>query len=538
MKENQTLKMKLGTRGLLLVAVLSIAVGLLPVPARAETAYDLLWLKQFWGMETYDNAHGIALDGQGNSYVTGRTRQATWDAIRYMFVAKYSPAGETLWVRQVRDAESRNIVVDANGNAFVSGYTTAALEAGKAAAGKGDIFLAKLNEAGEMLWVKQLGSAQLDYPGGIAMDANGRVFVTGYTEGSLEAGKANLGATDGFLAAFSAVTGETLWVKQFGTTGSDYPGSVKVDGDGNVFMTGSTHGSFEGGGRPGNTVEDVFIAKLSPSTREMLWVKQFGSSSSDGATALALDATGNAFVTGYTWGDMEEGHLNYGDADVFLAKVSAATGDVLWVRQFGTIDAIDLSTDAVVNATGDVFLAGSYQLLTNYWADTTFAKFSGATGQKLWEKRLNGEMQNYPNAMALDQTGDVLVVGGTDGDLLKGDTLGLNDFYIARFGVAVKSPAEQITAILEQFRHAIAAGSITVSGPGNSARARENALLNMLLSAEKLIATGDVASACTQLSHAYLRMDAASRPPDFIAGTEVAPIAAKVSTLQQSLHCK
>ena len=115
--------------------------------------------------------------------------------------------------------------VDGSGNAYVTGVA-------------GDMFLAKYDTNGKKLWTRQLGTRRRDGGNGISVDGDGNAYVTGYTEGDLD-GSYNAGGMDLFLPSVNS-NGKKLWTSQFGT-GEDESGyGVSVDGNGNVYVTGST----------------------------------------------------------------------------------------------------------------------------------------------------------------------------------------------------------------------------------------------------------------------------------------------------------
>jgi hypothetical protein len=157
-------------------------------------------------------------------------------------------------------------------------------------------------------WVRQLGTSETDAASGVATDGKGSVYLAGSTTGSL--GGASRGNDDAWLAKYSAA-GALRWKRQLGTAALDVADGVAVDGDGNLYISGSTQGSlggpFQGGDR------DAWVAKYSASG-DLLWIQQFGTAESEEANAVATDGDGNVYISGLT------SRLNQADGDAWVAK--------------------------------------------------------------------------------------------------------------------------------------------------------------------------------------------------------------------------
>jgi Ca2+-binding RTX toxin-like protein len=145
---------------------------------------------------------------------------------------------------------------DSKGNVYTMGRTTGNL--GGRNAGKEDVWLAKNRPNGTQEWVRQFGTSEVDsfYFGGLAIDKQDNIFLSGFTSGSL--GGANAGSFDAWVARYDT-SGNQKWIKQFGTAQLDYATSVAVDNNGSIFVTGFTEGSL---GAVNKGAEDTWIAKL------------------------------------------------------------------------------------------------------------------------------------------------------------------------------------------------------------------------------------------------------------------------------------
>jgi hypothetical protein len=203
----------------------------------------------------------------------------------------------------------RGVAVDSSGNAYVTGYTEGALTG--ANAGSRDIFLTKYNSSGAQQWIRQIGTSAHDYGYSVAVDSSGNAYVTGYTSGALTG--ANAGSSDVFVTKYNS-SGTQQWIRQIGTSASDTGSGVAVDSSGNAYVTGYTGGALTGASAGSY---DVFVTKYNSSGTQQ-WMRQIGTSASDTGSGVAVDSSGNAYVTGYTEGALTG--ANAGDEDIFLLK--------------------------------------------------------------------------------------------------------------------------------------------------------------------------------------------------------------------------
>lgn len=310
------------------------------------------WSRQF-GSTDNDFAFAVAVDGSGNVYVGGTTYGhidgVPTTAESGAFVAKYDSAGSRQWVRQIESNGVnmvRSLAVDAAGDVIAVGYTTGNLFA-LYAGGSSDVFLMKLDSAGRLKWGQQFGTASADNAGGVAVDAQGHVFLAGYTFG----GSTNAGSADALVAKYDA-DGVLQWMRQFGTGGLDVAAGVAIGPAGSLFVAGRTAASFAGETHAGGL--DAFVARLDVSG-QLQWVRLIGSSGDEMARGLAVDATGNVVVVGETKGSLGS-EAPAGASDGFLAQFDQS-GARRWLRQFGT-PGDESVTSVGVDRGGNSFVAG------------------------------------------------------------------------------------------------------------------------------------------------------------------------------------
>ncbi len=182
------------------------------------------------------------------------------------------------WIRQLgtaSDDRGQCVSVDGSGNAYVTGWTQGGLD-GNISAGGEDMFLTKYDTAGAKQWTRQLGTGTTDRAYGVSVDGSGNVYVSGYTHGGLD-GNTNAGLSDMFLTKYDSA-GTRLWTAQLGTDVWDHSYSVSVDGSGNAYVTGRTDGDLDGNPNAGGF--DMFLVKISaipePSTLALLCMGAVG----------------------------------------------------------------------------------------------------------------------------------------------------------------------------------------------------------------------------------------------------------------------
>ena len=284
--------------------------------ARYDNAGNQLWIRQF-GTGDHDFARALAPDGAGGVLLTGLTTGSLGGrnaGFSDAYLARYDSAGNQLWIRQFGTSESDRanaLAPDGAGGVIVAGYTTGSL--GGPNAGSSDVFLARYDSAGNQLWITQFGTSRDEHAYALAPDGAGGVMVAGDTSGSL--GGPNAGSFDAYLARYDSA-GNRLWIRQFGTSETEFVYALAPDGARGVIVTGRTGGSL-GGPNAGNW--DVFLARYDGAGNQ-LWMRQFGTSSSDSANALAPDGAGGVMVAGWTHDSL--GGPNAGSFDVFLARYS------------------------------------------------------------------------------------------------------------------------------------------------------------------------------------------------------------------------
>ena len=129
-----------------------------------------------------------------------------------------------------------------------------------------------------------------------------------------------------------AAAQDTVWVRQFGTAGPDRANRVAVDPQGNVYVVGQTSGTLPGQSWAGG-LSDAYLKKYDGAANEV-WLRQFGGTGDDDATAVAVDPLGYVYVAGRTGGEPAGAMMLGGVSGAFLQKYDPEGAEV-WGRQFG-----------------------------------------------------------------------------------------------------------------------------------------------------------------------------------------------------------
>jgi hypothetical protein len=205
-----------------------------------------------------------------------------------------------------------------NTGVYVCGWTYGSLP-GQTGSGA-DAFIVKYSLDGEMIWLHQFTCSPGVTCYQITGDESG-LYISGLTPGTFP-GETNSGAADAFVVKYNR-DGNQLWVKQFGTTGDEYPTGISANASG-VYVSGYTTGAFPGYTKTGT--RNIFVAKLNKDG-EKLWVTQIGSVPRPGQTAPTSDysyyistVSSYAYVSGYTNGVLP-GQTTNGNTDAFLIKL-------------------------------------------------------------------------------------------------------------------------------------------------------------------------------------------------------------------------
>jgi hypothetical protein len=364
---------------------------LAPTPAYARTGVRADWVRNYSSGNDpeFAFANAIAVDASGNVYVTGSSYGP--NGLPDFATVKYSSSGDTLWVQRYNGPADNwdgatEIALDASGNVYVAGQSYGS--------NYFDYVTIKYSPSGTEEWVARYdGPANTDdWPNALAVDASGNVYVTGYSIGA--------GTFYDYATIKYSPSGTQSWVARYNGPGNtkDRAWGLGVDGSGNVYVAGDS-----GEGSP--NLSDYVTVKYSPSGVQR-WAARYNNLY-DYATALDVDASGNVYVTGYSYGSgtyYDYATIKYNTRGVtrWVARYHGGTGD-------------DFAYALDVDASGNVYVTGE-SVGSGTGGDYGTVKYN-ARGQQRWVNRYNGPggATDSAVAIAVDGSGGVYVTGESDG---------------------------------------------------------------------------------------------------------------------------
>jgi len=369
------------------------------IPEPTATPPPEEWIARYNGPgNARDRAAAMALDSSGNIYVTGDSL-GSGTGSDYATI-KYNSAGQEQWVARYNGPENgddsgRAVAVDDTGNVYVTG--------GSSGSGTGNDFATiKYNSVGQEQWVARYngpGNGD-DFAVAIAVDSAGNVYVTGSSDGS--------GTGVDFATIKYNESGQEQWVARYNgpaNVAADYPIAIAVDGSGNVYVTGSSYGA----GNPDFWNTDYATVKYDASGQEE-WVARYNGPGDDDdyPSAIAVDASGNVYVTG--------GSIGSGTGNDYATVKYDSSGQEEWVARYNyPSNSDDTALGIAVDGAGNVYVTGRslpYFGPIPWPYDYATVKYN-ASGLEQWVARYDGPANSYDegNAIALDGSGNVYVTG-------------------------------------------------------------------------------------------------------------------------------
>ena len=391
------------------------------------------WVARYNGTgNSYDEAIGVALDNSGNVYVAGTSRGS--GTLNDYATIKYDSAGQRQWVALYNqpdhpDEQLNAMTIDASGNVYVTGGS-----------GTNNIpsvcTTIKYDSAGRQQWIARYNAPNGASGEALAVDSSGNTYVAA-------------AASNQFNTLFCATikynaAGDQQWIAEYhGGSGADEPAAIVVDKAGNAYVTGTTQicqGS------------DYLTLKYNSAGQEQ-WVARYSGPQEplDAAKAVAVDNSGNVYVTGRSFNDYAtikynaagqqqwvarevDGEGNAialdGAGNVYVTGQKAfdygtikynAAGQQQWIARYNGPpgNGSDVATGIVLDDASNVYVTGRSERTTFGDSDYATVKYNSA-GQQQWVVRYNGpgNTDDRAEAMAIDPLGNVYVTGmsGSGGD--------------------------------------------------------------------------------------------------------------------------
>ncbi len=324
------------------------------------------------------------------------------------------------------------ICTDDSGNVYVTGqieFTSVFDNVVLRSYGQHDIFVAKYNTQGNLLWIRQAGGPGGDIGNGIGIDAMHNVYVTGEFEDSARFGnitRYTSGGNDGFLAKYD-VNGNIVWARDFGCpTSSDKGRALAVSPSGNVYITGnfSVTGTFSGLTLNANGANDIFVVKYD-TNGDIQWAKKAGGSKQDRGYGLTIDANENIYVAGtFTASATFSGTTitNAGNHSTFLAKYNSS-GNFQWVKEAGACCDTTKANAVALDENGNIYVTGYFMDSTQFGSfgfngigndtlpDAYLVKYD-PLGNVVWARQAGGPDEDAAYGVVVDTLNHLIYTTG------------------------------------------------------------------------------------------------------------------------------
>lgn len=310
------------------------------------------------------------------------------------------------------------IATDNNGNIYGTGYTYG-IVSGNIDYGSADLYIAKYDSNGNQVWIKQFGTFGGEVIKSIAIDENSEsIYITGHSSGAF-LGNIVSGNADVLIAKYDN-NGNQIWVKQFGTSNSDWGDSITVDNIGNVYISGSIGGL--------NNLHDAFVSKYDSSGNQ-IWLNQLGPNGGASARAITADSSNNLIVTGRIWNTLTS------TGDILITKYDG-NGSQIWVKQITPSDGSASGQSVAIDTSGNIYIAGyidgTLPSNTSFGLLDVFLSKYDSNGNQLWVKQFGTNGWDYFSSIDLDGNGNILVIGDTSGVFGGNINRGYQDILIAK----------------------------------------------------------------------------------------------------------
>lgn len=387
-------------------------------------ANGLTW-NTFLGGTGSDSSQAIATDSNGNIILTGSSN-SSWGSPKRAysggsvdaFVAKLDSSGNLLWNTFLGTGSDhgQGVTTDSSGNIIVTGYSEATWGSPKRAySASSDVFVAKLDSNGNLLWNTFLGGTDIDDGHGVATDSNGNIIIIGesHTTWGIPL-RAYSGSWDAFVAKLDN-NGNFLWHLFLGSSARDYGYSITTDSTNNIIAVGYSLGTWGSPKRAYDAIDDTFVVKLN-TNGSLIWNTFLGGPGIDQGYGVVTDSSDNIIAAGYSsssWGSPK--HIYNGSYDAFVAKLDF-NGNLFWNTFLGS-SGNDYSYGVAADNSGNIDITGSSSAT---WGNPDRA-FSGsidaytakldASGNFYWNTFLGALGADDGKGIATDTSANIIVTG-------------------------------------------------------------------------------------------------------------------------------
>jgi hypothetical protein len=440
-----------------------------------EDEYDLtndliidpvLKYSTFLGGTRDDTIYAVKADSDGFAYLTGKAESSDYPTTSGVFDSSYNGLGDVYITKLKQDGSEPlystfvggsnqgevgwDLAIDTQGNAYVTGRTqstdfptTPGAYADEFQGGLSDVFVFKLNPTGsQLLYSTYVGSPGNDYSRGIAVDASGNAYVGGDTPSSTfpttsgAYSQIHNGDSDTFVFKLNSGGTNLIYSTFVGGSDMDLGRALAIDPTGNAYITGDTDSSnfpttigaydrsFAG------TWDDAFVYKLNPSGSSLVYSTFIGGTDHEAGYSIKADSSGNAYIGGYTYstnfptttGAYDRSYN--GDGDIVVFKLNPSGSSLLASTFIGGSD-LDVAEGLDIDQYGNMYASGrttstdfptsngAYDSSHNNNWDIFIIKLSNSCSKLQYSSYLGGSDMDWGMRIAVDPNGNAYTIGFT-----------------------------------------------------------------------------------------------------------------------------
>ncbi len=454
----------------------------------ADLNYD--WTQTVGGTAN-EGGSGVTTDSDGNVYITGYfndtvdfdptdgTDSHSSNGFYDMYISQYRADGSYGWTQTVGGGDfeqAYTVAVDKNDNVYVVGVFRGTVDFdptdgidSRTSNGGFDIFVSQYQTDGSYGWTQTVGGTENDYGYSLAVDDSGNIYVTGLFRGTVDFdptsgtdSHSSNGSGDIFISQYQT-DGSYGWTQTVGGTDFDEGYSIVADNNGNVYIAGDFRGTVDFDptdgidSRTSNGGFDIFVSQYQ-TDGSYGWTQTVGGAGDDYGNSVAIDDSGNIYVTGLFRGTVDfdptsgtDSHSSNGSGDIFISQYQT-DGSYGWTQTVGGTD-FDEGYSIVADNNGNVYIAGDFRGTVDF--DPTdgidsrtsnggfdiFVSQYQTDGSYGWTQTVGGAGDDYGNSVAIDDSSNIYVTGYFPGEVDFDPTSGTdshssngsNDIFISQY---------------------------------------------------------------------------------------------------------
>ena len=413
----------------------------------------------------FDQGLSVATDSQRNIYVTGvfqGTARFEENLIASagqsdVYIAKYNPNAELLWVRQAggpANDTARSITIDSSNDIYITGDFIETAEFGDttlSSSGESDLFIAKYDSDGDLIWAKKAGGSRSEVARAITVDGDGDGIIVGSLRGSATFDNIRVVAsstTNSFFVAKFNPNGRFLWVESEESTGNMVGVAVGTDNQDNIYVAGEFAGSStfnDGTMLQTGDGNDVFLARYEPNG-DIVWAEQAGGRFNEAVNDIEVETNGDFYITGSIGGpaDFDGTELtHFGDRDIYVAKYDQ-NGALQWANSAGG-SSTDVGLGVSLSNNDSIVITGRFE--STWELDNNIVSSLGESdiitikyddqGKLDWSRTAGGADSDGARSIDSDDNGISLIAGffssTAEFDGISRTSAGGFDMFIVRY---------------------------------------------------------------------------------------------------------